>query len=214
MNKSLKYIINKFNPIIAPRGGTEIYGINRTIMAATLNELKFKEGAEVGVAEGYHAKVLCDANPSLKLHCVDIWEKYPGYEEYSDPEKCFEEAQARLKPYDCKFIKKYSMDAFFDFKDNSLDFVYIDGAHDFRSVADDICEWSRKVRVGGVVFGHDYKRSNSRSRFAVHVKDVVDAYMYSHGISPWFVLTNDIRDKIFGPDNPGWMYVRQKSDKL
>lgn len=214
MNNTLTYILNKFSLSLAPRGGTEVHNINRTIMAQTLGELGFKEGAEVGVAEGHHAEVLCKNIPNLRLHCVDIWQKYDGYNEYEDPENCFKEAMARLKDFDIEVHRKFSMDAVRDFADNSLDFVYIDGAHDFKSVAQDICDWSRKVRVGGIVFGHDYKRSSSRSRFVVHVKDVIDAYMYSHGISPWFVLSNDLRDPTFGPDNPGWCFVRQETDRL
>lgn len=211
---TIDFLINKFAPQIAPRGGTEIRNINRTIMAQTLGELGYKEGAEVGVAEGYHAEILCKSIPDLKLHCIDIWQKYEGYSEYADPEACFNQAMETLKGFDIEVQRKFSMDAVGDFKDNSLDFVYIDGAHDFKSVAEDICDWSRKVRVGGIVFGHDYKRSGSRSRHVVHVKDVVDAYTYSHGITPWFVLTNDLKDPTFGPDNPGWMFVRQESDRL
>lgn len=214
MNSTLEFILNKFNPSLAARGGTEIHHINRTLMAQTLAELGFTTGAEVGVAEGYHAKVLCDSHPDLKLFCVDIWEKYPDYSEYATIEQIYPKALALLKSYNCVVIKKFSMDAVKDFAPKSLDFVYIDGAHDFKSVADDICEWSKIVRVGGIVFGHDYKRSSRRSRFKNDVKDVVDAYMYAHNISPWFVLTNDIKDPNFGPDNPGWMFVRQETDLI
>lgn len=209
MNKSLEHILNKFKPELSRRGGTEIHAINRTIMAQTLGELGFKEGAEVGVAEGYHAKVLFDKIPGLKLHCIDIWEQYPGYSEYKDIDTVYSGALERLKGHDCKFIKKFSMDAVKEYKDGSLDFVYIDAAHDFKNVADDICEWSKKVKIGGIVFGHDYKRwIPGKSRHVVDVKDVVGAYMYAHRVAPWFVLTNDVVDPNFGPDSAGWMFVR------
>jgi predicted O-methyltransferase YrrM len=214
MNQTLTYILEKFKPTIAPRGGTEIHGINRTIMTKLLKELNFKVGAEIGVAEGFHAKMICENNPDVKLHAVDIWKKYEGYEEYADPEQCFQNAKKLLKPYDVVFHKQFSMDAVKNFENNTLDFVYIDGAHDFKNVADDVCEWAKKVKVGGIVFGHDYKRSSHRSRFKVDVKDVIDAYMYAHRIMPWFVLTNDIKDPKFGPDNPGWCFVRQESDEI
>ncbi len=214
MNETLKYIANKFNLDFNQELPIPIYNINRTIMAALLNELGFKEGAEIGVAEGYHAQILCQAIPALRLHAVDIWQKYPGYEEYPNPEDCYRQALENLKPYNVKFYRKFSMDAVKEFPASSLDFVYIDGAHDFKSVAEDICEWSPKVRVGGIVFGHDYKRSSSRSKFKTYVKDVVNAYMYSHGISPWFVLANDSPDPKFGRDNPGWMFVRQEGDEI
>jgi hypothetical protein len=207
---TLDYIIKKFNIQLSPKGGTFIHGINRTIMAQTLGELNFKIGAEIGVAQGDHAKTLLDNNPGLKLFCVDIWERYPGYNEYTDRiDRYYEEAKRKLAPYNCEFIKKFSMDAVTSFADESLDFVYIDGAHDFKNVADDICEWTKKVKIGGIVFGHDYKRSrDTGGKYPVDVKDVVQAYTYSHNISPWFILTNDIRDPKFGRDNPGWMFVR------
>lgn len=210
MNDTLQHILDKFKPELSRRGGTEIHQINRTIMAQTLGELGFSEGAEIGVAEGYHAKVLFDSIPGLKLHCVDIWEMYPGYSEYKNIDTVYAEAQERLKDHNCQFIKKFSMDAVKDFKDGSLDFVYIDAAHDFKSVADDLCEWSKKVKIGGIVFGHDFKHSSQRSRNRVYVKDVVPGYTYGHLINPWFVLTNDTKDPNFGFDNPGWMFVRME----
>ncbi len=48
------------------------------------------------------------------------------------------------------------MDALEDFEDNSLDFVYIDGDHNFKHISEDIYEWTKKVRSGGIVSGHDY----------------------------------------------------------
>lgn len=219
VNKTLEFLINKFKPEIQKRGGTEIHGVSRTIMAQTLGELGFKEGVEVGVAQGWHAEILCKENPGVKLHCVDVWDQIPGYKEYEKTIDIFyKEAQENLAKFNAPLIRKYSMDAVKDFADNSLDFVYIDGAHDFKNVAMDICEWSKKVKVGGIVFGHDYKRwkrhAGGSRRYVVDVKDVVDAYMYAHGIKPWFVLTNDTRDPKFGRDNPGWLFVRQDTDLI
>ncbi len=210
MNTTLQHIATKFREDItyAP---VQLHNINRTIMIETLAELGFNEGAEIGVAEGYHAEIMCKKIPNLKLHCIDVWEMYPGYEEYPEIESIYYEASKRLEPYNTPFYREFSMKALRHFPDDSLDFVYIDGAHDFLNVAMDVCEWSKKVRVGGIVFGHDYKRSK---RNVVHVKDVIPAYMYAHGISPWFELTNDLKDPRFGHDNPGWMFVRQEGDKL
>ncbi len=215
MINTLDFIVKKFGLDRSTRSPIEIRGINRTIMAKVLGELKFKVGAEIGVAQGKHAKVLCEANPGVKLYCVDIWCQYPGYNEYTNRiQRYYWEAKAKLSPYNCTFLKKFSMDAVTDFADESLDFVYIDGAHDFKSVADDICEWTKKVRIGGIVFGHDYQRSrDTHSNHPVDVKDVVQAYMYSHSISPWFALVNNIRDPKFGRDHPGWLFVRQTTDR-
>lgn len=216
MNTTLEYIIKKFNVDVTVRVPVEIGNVNRTMLAQTLGELGFKTGAEIGVAQGKHAAVLCEANPGVKLYCVDVWDLYDGYNEYRNRIRYYhQEARRRLKPHDVTFVKKFSMEALDDFADESLDFVYIDSAHDFKSVANDICEWTKKVRVGGIVFGHDYYNSiDVHGKYPVDVKSVVQAYTYTHNITPWFVLKNDIPDPVFNVETPGWLFVRRENDRL
>ncbi len=40
--------------------------------------------------------------------------------------------------------------------DQSLDFVYLDARHDFQGVFSDLIAWWPKLRIGGVIAGHDY----------------------------------------------------------
>lgn len=185
----------------------EIHDVTRESFAEVLGELGFKVGAEIGVAQGNHARILCEAIPGLKLYCVDIWDRYKGYREYTNRiKKYYKEAQERLAPYDCVFIKKFSMDAIKDFEDRSLDFVYIDGAHDFFHIAEDL-KWAKKVRYGGIVFGHDYKRRRGgEGKYIVHVKSVVQAFCYEFKIDPWYHL------KV--PRQDSWMFVRQEGDLI
>jgi hypothetical protein len=67
-------------------------------------------------------------------------------------------------------------------EDESLDFVYIDGDHRFDAVMADLIVWSRKVRFGGVVSGHDYYRFRHAG-----VVPAVDAYTRQHGVERWFL---------------------------
>lgn len=208
MNDTLDHVVKKFDLDLNTKSPIPIYKINRTIMAQTLNELNLKVGAEIGVAKGDHAKILCDNIPDLKLYCIDVWEDYPGYNEYIGRiTRYYEKAKVLLSPYNCIFIKKFSMDAVKDFEDGSLDFVYIDGAHDFKNVAMDVCEWTPKVRTGGIVYGHDFKRSN---RHVNAVKDVIPAYMYAHKINPWFVLGEKGHNNgMYREGTLSWMFVKQ-----
>lgn len=41
------------------------------------------------------------------------------------------------------------------FADGSVDFVFVDGAHDYASVKTDLRVWLPKVKVGGLIGGHD-----------------------------------------------------------
>lgn len=52
------------------------------------------------------------------------------------------------------------------FADGSLDFVFIDGNHTRESVMEDCAAWWPKIKVGGVMSGHDYD---------VHFNEVVSA---------------------------------------
>ena len=82
------------------------------------------------------------------------------------------------------------MDAVNRFEDNSLDFVYIDANHTEPFVTQDITEWSKKVRPGGVVSGHDYY-SGSKDNRGTRFFDVIKAthkYTKDNNIKPWFVL--------------------------
>ena len=101
--------------------------------------LGFKVGAEIGVLGGRFSNSILRANPDLKLYCIDPWKPYNDLsgdgEEFN---KCENDARDRLKDKNAVIIKDLSSNAVNQFKDNSLDFVFIDGAHDFLNVAHDI----------------------------------------------------------------------------
>ena len=220
MNNTQERFLQKFGIDPNQKAPIKVTNVTRTEMAKFFHEMNFKVGAEIGVAQGWHAEILCRENPQARLYAIDIWEPYAGFNEYVDRiDHYYQQAKDRLAPYNCRLIKGFSMDAIKQFDDNSLDFVFIDGAHDFKNVAMDICEWSKKVRPGGIVYGHDYKRwgehsHNFKKGYKVDVKDCVQAYMYAKGIKTWFALENTIPDPKFGRDNPVWLFIRSEEDRL
>lgn len=54
------------------------------------------------------------------------------------------------------YMHTTSVDAAATFADNSLDFVFIDADHSYENVKQDINAWLPKVRLGGILAGHDY----------------------------------------------------------
>lgn len=111
---------------------------------------------EIGSFSGVSTETF--ANFCKEVHCVDLWTNYPAYTEITRDrlelaEKHFDEVAAR-----CPNVIKHktkSLDAVSMFADQSLDMVYIDGAHDEASVEADILAWTQKVKTGGFVCGHD-----------------------------------------------------------
>ena len=205
LNNALEYIRNKYNfdftqkPAFVIPGGRGEGGL-----ATLFKELGVQTGVEIGVLKGEYTQILCQTIPGLKLYGVDPWIVYPDYYDVSGGQPYFdtiyEEAKQRTKDYDCTLIKKFSMDAVKDFEDESLDFVFIDGNHEFVHVAEDIHYWGKKIKKGGIISGHDYRRGGFKSPCRVNVKDVVIGYTYTNGINPWFIISGD--------HHQSWMWIK------
>lgn len=150
----------------------------------------FKIGAEVGVAGGKFSKALVDTNPGLKLYLVDTWQRYKenprgGLQEQHDRNWIL--AHERTAGKDVEFKKGFSMDVVREFEDESLDFVYIDAHHSFDYVMQDIIEWAKKVKYGGIISGHDYYNFKWAGVMAA-----VDVYVKSHNVK--LGLTSELTD--------------------
>lgn len=194
------YIVKKYNVEIPRRMPVEL-PIGRNDLPGLFAELGYKVGAEIGVERGLYSEIICGAG--LRLYAIDAWTAYKGYREHVSQGKLdgfYKETTERLRPYDCQVVRCFSMDALKLFRDESLDFVYVDGNHEFKHATDDIAEWSRKVRDGGIVAGHDFRR-NKKEAYICHVKDVVQAWTYSHRIQPWFITRGDSR-------SVSWFWVK------
>lgn len=181
---SLKYIQEKFEIDLEQKSPIKLPIGKYRGLTSLFNELGCKVGAEIGVNRGKFSKWLCHKVRPLKLFLIDPYLSYQEYGEYSNQDgldAIYEEAQVRLARYNCEFVKKKSMDAIGDFNDNSLDFVYIDANHAFEFVVNDIAEWSKKVKSGGIVSGHDY------TNYMREVKIAVDGWVQVKRIKPWFL---------------------------
>jgi len=62
---------------------------------------------------------------------------------------------------------KTSEEAAKEFKDRSLNFIFIDGDHTYEAVKKDINLWYPKLMKNGIICGHDYKHNNSAVCLAV-----------------------------------------------
>lgn len=151
---------------------------DRKRLATLCQKLGHAKGCELGVRGGSFAELFCKAG--LEMWCVDPWAVCPNYPAERQA-RSYAEAVSRLTPYGAHLVKKPSQEAIGDVPDG-LDFLHIDGRHEFDFVMLDIIHWAPKVRSGGIIACHDYHLSG--------VKRAVEAYTLAHHIDPWFVLKN------------------------
>jgi predicted O-methyltransferase YrrM len=175
-------------------------GWNKSTTRETIYDLfkifGYKIGAEIGVKRGENAIQIFKRVPSVKLYLIDPWNKYSRSMTEQRAESYYQTALKQLKPYNTVFMRKTSMQAVKEFKDGSLDFIYIDGMHDFDNVICDLVHWAPKVRKGGIVSGHDYL-----SNAVCGVARAVDAYVQAHGITHLYATRHGI---------PSFFWVQQR----
>jgi len=122
---------------------------------------------EVGVWKGmsaaYMAVEIINSGKNIKFDCIDNWEFVKDLQD-DIPQELFgediyETFLKNIEPVKDKItpIKSLSWDGAKYYEDNSLDFVFIDAAHDYESVKKDINAWFSKVKKGGAIGGHDYE---------------------------------------------------------
>jgi hypothetical protein len=81
-------------------------------------------------------------------------------------------------------IRKPSIEAAADFKDESMDFIFVDGDHSYEGTLADCIAYYPKLKKGGFFCGHDYNSIKA-------VADAVNAFRYEEKIkSPFNISLN------------------------
>ncbi|OGM19971.1 hypothetical protein A2714_02820 [Candidatus Woesebacteria bacterium RIFCSPHIGHO2_01_FULL_38_9] len=213
--KILEYIVDKYDLNIGRQPIVEIPNMGRAQLAELFAELKFKKGVEIGVEKGIYSEILLKVNPKLQLFSIDPWKASsyePGIQAVDYRQKHYDdyyrETKKRLSGYKSKIIRKKSLTAVKDFKDNSLDFVYIDGNHDFINVTNDIYYWSQKIRIGGIISGDDFAYFPAGKQN--HVKHVLLAYTKAYGIRPVFVVGAEAKGQpgVIRDNFRSWFWIK------
>lgn len=115
-------------------------------------------GVEIGVASGRNSYNILKNLDMKHLYLIDPFERYEDYrnQKKSSNLSVFEKkARKRLNFDNVTIIKDFSSKAI-DSIPTNLDFVYIDGNHDYKFVKNDIKLYYPKVKKGGIIGGHDF----------------------------------------------------------
>lgn len=117
---------------------------------------------EIGVRQGENALMMLQELPIERLYLID------PFLPYEDGKTCWISQKTQDDYYFKMFenfkiyldkitlITKTSEFAHRLFPNLYFDFIYIDGCHDYEFVKKDIECWWQKLKIGGVMAGHDY----------------------------------------------------------
>lgn len=119
-------------------------------------------GAWMGKSTSYMAVEIANSNKNIKFDTIDTW---AGSDEESHKEiinglemSLYDKFISNVSPI-INYINPiigYSEYIADTYENESLDFVFLDGAHDYESIKKDIEKWYPKVKMNGVIAGHDY----------------------------------------------------------
>lgn len=166
-------------------------------------------GVEIGTLDGWHALELMEFLHIKKLYLIDPYAEYKDYaESVGNPRKTQRALNKRmmvakkvLEKYGNKvqFIRKFSEDAAELIKNNSLDFVYMDGNHQYEFVKKDVELYYPKVKKGGFFGGHDYTNSSLTVLENFGVFRAVNEFIkkepiYFHELD-WWVIKGENKSK-------------------
>lgn len=146
-------------------------------------------GVEVGVFRGDNAKSILKELNIEKLFLVDSWGNYNQMKAKMEGVylHVLDELGDNKK---VEIIRKESRIGVNCFEDNSLDFVYVDANHTYESVYQDISLWVKKIKINGIMGGHD----------VFNWMDVLDAVKD-------FCVNHKIRFEIKLPD---WYFIKKE----
>ncbi|HEY3296756.1 MAG TPA: class I SAM-dependent methyltransferase [bacterium] len=127
-------------------------------------------GSWYGRSAAFMAVEIINSGKAITFDAIDTWEgTWPRQgSESTDPNlvkygTMYPNFLANVWPvlHALTPIKLPSLEAVKLYPDRSLDFVFIDAAHDYENVKKDIIAWRPKVKPGGILAGHDYNKENS-----------------------------------------------------
>lgn len=155
-------------------------------------------GTWKGMSAAYMAVEIVNSGKNIKFDCVDTWEYLDSQKEI--PKNAFENLYdiflKNIEPVKHVItpVRAISWEAAQKYADNSLDFVFIDAAHDYESVKKDINAWYPKIKKEGILAGHDYT-------WCIDVKNAVDDFFTAprNGTLAAQIKTTDEGCWIYGP---------------
>ncbi|MBL6958475.1 MAG: class I SAM-dependent methyltransferase [Rhodospirillales bacterium] len=151
---------------------------------------------EIGVNVGDFSRRILDLNRPQRLHLIDPWEVAHADDEYvasgesaerqmAGAEQRYQETRekvaAEVAAGSVEIHRDYSFNVADRFADNSLDWIYIDGNHQYDAVKKDLEVFYPKIKPDGFILGHDYANHERARRHHYGVVEAVNEFVLQHG---------------------------------
>jgi len=118
---------------------------------------------EIGTWKGrsaiYMAEKIKESKKNIKFYTIDIFEYKGEYESFKgESDSFYDEVLQNVEPVKefITVLKGFSVDICNQFEDESIDFLFLDGDHSYEGVKNELELWFPKVKLGGIISGHDY----------------------------------------------------------
>jgi len=175
-----------------------------------INELGLKTGVEVGVHKGdFSEHILANSNIE-KFYSIDAWMEDEATTraarkkcEHGKMELCYQETVGKLSKFGDRsvIIRGLSENVVKQFKNESLDFIYLDASHMFTGFTMDLINWWEKLKWGGLFAGDDYWR-----KYRYDVMYATNGFCMEK--KQLFFLTTEERQ--FPQFSPSWWLIKTK----
>jgi len=140
------------------------YVYKHIVDTAEDGELFVEIGSFKGRSSAYMAVEIINSGKNIRFDCIDTWQGSYEHQAGATAEvkevidgTLYKTFLKNMKPVHGYYrpIKMTSVEASELYDDKSIDFLMIDGAHDYHSVVADIRAFLPKMKNGGVMAGDD-----------------------------------------------------------
>jgi len=103
-------------------------------------------GTYLGKSTAFMATEIINSKKNIRFDAIEWWDYH------------YRKTKENLKNFSDKVnvIKGDSRKIFTQYKDDSLDFVFIDTSHTEEDTLLELQGWYPKIKIGGVIAGHDF----------------------------------------------------------
>lgn len=176
-------------------------------------------GCEVGVWNGENAQHLFDDVRPTRLHLVDPWANQPlpnwSHATWEAHLTSMRNTQQRFKKHitDGRVVihQGHSRNVLAQMRDDSLDWMFIDGDHRYEGCLADLRESDRLVKDTGYIIGHDYVSGDDSPWAKKGHYGVVEAVDQFIAESDWdiFGFTQGTAFDVDAKENPSFILKRR-----